>query len=253
MGGGCGLLPFCFIHLRLQQQHVDEGGCWDEHHDLRLVYDSFGKLTASTGSLVNPFQYSARESDTETGLYYYRARYYDPYGGRFFSEDPIRFASDNDFYIYVANNSVNRKDPFGRWQLTVAGGDGGGIVLTIGHNSGQWNAGTYFGIGASISASYDPTDSGCHSGGFHGGVRADAGIGSPTADNGSASGTISVDGNGDPDAADLNVSATAPGVGSIAWNPAKPHEAHGVLSMGLAVFAGLGATAYSSGCTCDKP
>jgi RHS repeat-associated protein len=27
---------------------------------------------------VNPFQYTARESDTETGLYYYRARYYDP-------------------------------------------------------------------------------------------------------------------------------------------------------------------------------
>ncbi len=41
------------------------------------TYDSFGKLTASTGSLVNPFQYTARESDTETGLYYYRARYYD--------------------------------------------------------------------------------------------------------------------------------------------------------------------------------
>jgi len=41
------------------------------------TYDSFGKLTASTGSLANPFQYTARESDSETGLYYYRARYYD--------------------------------------------------------------------------------------------------------------------------------------------------------------------------------
>jgi RHS repeat-associated protein len=41
------------------------------------TYDSFGKLTASTGSLVNPFRYTARESDTETGLYYYRAKYYD--------------------------------------------------------------------------------------------------------------------------------------------------------------------------------
>jgi uncharacterized protein RhaS with RHS repeats len=46
------------------------------------TFDSFGKLTASTGSLVNPFQYTARESDTETGLYYYRARYYDPSTGR---------------------------------------------------------------------------------------------------------------------------------------------------------------------------
>jgi hypothetical protein len=42
-----------------------------------LPQDSFGKLNASTGSLVNPLQYTARESDTETGLYYYRARYYD--------------------------------------------------------------------------------------------------------------------------------------------------------------------------------
>src|SRR5207253_408203 len=37
-------------------------------------FDSFGKTTP-TGSLVNPFQYTGRESDTETGLYYYRARY----------------------------------------------------------------------------------------------------------------------------------------------------------------------------------
>ena len=42
------------------------------------THDSFGKLTASAGSLVNAFRYTARESDTETGLYYYRARYYDP-------------------------------------------------------------------------------------------------------------------------------------------------------------------------------
>jgi hypothetical protein len=36
------------------------------------TYDSFGNLTNSTGSLVNPFRYTARESDSETGLYYYR-------------------------------------------------------------------------------------------------------------------------------------------------------------------------------------
>ena len=56
------------------------------------TFDSFGKQTASSGSLTNPFQYTARESDPETGLYYYRARYYDPSAGRFLSEDPIDFA-----------------------------------------------------------------------------------------------------------------------------------------------------------------
>ena len=36
------------------------------------TYDSFGKLAGSTGTLANPFQYTARDSDAETGLYYYR-------------------------------------------------------------------------------------------------------------------------------------------------------------------------------------
>jgi RHS repeat-associated protein len=77
------------------------------------TYDSFGKLTASTGALVNPFQYTARESDTETGLYYYRARYYDPSTGRFINEDPIRFEGGLDFYDYVQNNPPNLTDPSG--------------------------------------------------------------------------------------------------------------------------------------------
>jgi len=45
------------------------------------TYDSFGKLTASTGTLTNPFQYTGRESDSETAIDYYRARYYDPTAG----------------------------------------------------------------------------------------------------------------------------------------------------------------------------
>ncbi len=77
------------------------------------TYDSFGKLTASTGSLVNPFQYTARESDTETGLYYYRARYYDPTTGRFVSEDPVTFLGGHNFYDYVGNESVSFIDPSG--------------------------------------------------------------------------------------------------------------------------------------------
>jgi RHS repeat-associated protein len=77
------------------------------------TYDSFGKLTASTGSLVNPFRYTARESDTETGLYYYRARYYDQSSGRFTSEDPSRFTGGIDLYLYVGNNPSVLVDPFG--------------------------------------------------------------------------------------------------------------------------------------------
>jgi RHS repeat-associated protein len=76
-------------------------------------YDSFGKPTASTGTLTNPFQYTGREFDSETGIYYYRARYYDSSGGRFLSEDPLRFGIAPNFYAYVANDPVGYIDPSG--------------------------------------------------------------------------------------------------------------------------------------------
>lgn len=77
------------------------------------TYDSFGKLTASSGAITNPFQYSSREFDTETNLYYYRARYYDSPSGRFLSEDPVRFGAGVDFYPYVGNSPTNFGDPLG--------------------------------------------------------------------------------------------------------------------------------------------
>jgi RHS repeat-associated protein len=77
------------------------------------TFDSFGKQTASSGSLTNPFQFTGRESDTETGLYFYRARYYDPSAGRFITEDPVRLKGGLNFFTYVRNNPINRKDPHG--------------------------------------------------------------------------------------------------------------------------------------------
>jgi len=82
------------------------------------TYDSYGNLTASTGTLVNSFRYTARESDPETGLYYYRARYYDPNDGRFSNEDPIQFDGGNNFYAYVANDPIDWTDPLGLRHLT---------------------------------------------------------------------------------------------------------------------------------------
>lgn len=78
------------------------------------VYDSFGKLTASTGTVTNPFQYTGREFDAETGLYYYRARYYDPQAGRFIREDPLKGISRGvNFHAYVLNNPTKLTDPSG--------------------------------------------------------------------------------------------------------------------------------------------
>jgi len=78
------------------------------------TYDSFGQLTQVSGVLSQPFAYTAREYDAETGLYYYRARYYDPALGQFVSADPIGFAAgDLNIYTYVENDPFNWTDPSG--------------------------------------------------------------------------------------------------------------------------------------------
>jgi RHS repeat-associated protein len=94
------------------------------------LYDSFGNLTASTGTITNPYQYTGREFDSETGLYYYRARYYDPIVGRFLSEDPIGFDGEANFYPYVRNNPVIARDPTGLY-VSVPGADMSGIAITV--------------------------------------------------------------------------------------------------------------------------
>ncbi len=77
------------------------------------TYDSFGNVTATTGAVSNRFFFTAREDVAKAGLYYYRARYYDPGIGRFLSEDPDRFGAGIDFYPYVANNPASWQDPWG--------------------------------------------------------------------------------------------------------------------------------------------
>jgi RHS repeat-associated protein len=77
------------------------------------TYDSFGFMTASTGSATNWLRYTARQFDSDTALYYYRARYYDPTTGRFLSEDPIRFKGGVNFYSYVHGSPLDFTDPSG--------------------------------------------------------------------------------------------------------------------------------------------
>jgi len=77
------------------------------------TFDSFGNTTNSTGSLTNRFQYTGREFDSETNLYFYRSRYYDPKAGRFVSEDSIRFDGGINFYNYVQGNPTTYRDPSG--------------------------------------------------------------------------------------------------------------------------------------------
>lgn len=80
------------------------------------AYDAFGRMKTRQRAIGNPFGYTGRELDP-TGLYYYRARYYDPTLGRFLSNDLITARLDEPLqqnpYLYVRNNPLQFVDPFG--------------------------------------------------------------------------------------------------------------------------------------------
>jgi RHS repeat-associated protein len=113
-------------------------------------YDAFGNVVTASGSVINPFRFTGRELDSETSLYYYRARYYDPSSGRFISEDPIGFlGGDTNLYRYVWNSTSNLTDPSGRVGIgaIVGTGAGWGVPGTGGAGSASFQAGSFIGNG----------------------------------------------------------------------------------------------------------
>jgi RHS repeat-associated protein len=84
--------------------------------ELAFTYDSFGQILAPT-ALSDPFtrySFTGRERDTESNLYYFRNRYYDPRTGRFTSVDPLyEHGSGQKSYRYVLNSPINLDDPYG--------------------------------------------------------------------------------------------------------------------------------------------
>jgi RHS repeat-associated protein len=85
------------------------------------AYDAYGRPLVLLESVDNPYLFTGREYDPESGLYHYRARAYDPDTGRFLQQDPLGFAAgDLNLYRYVLNDPVNFTDPDGQvWQYAL--------------------------------------------------------------------------------------------------------------------------------------
>ncbi len=76
-------------------------------------YSPYGQTQSTGNTEGDSVQYTGRENDNN-GLYYYRARYYDPVLKRFLSEDPIGLAGGSlSFYAYVNGNPVSLTDALG--------------------------------------------------------------------------------------------------------------------------------------------
>ncbi len=106
---GAGNEHYLRDHLGSVRQVVDPRGEIVARGD----YDSFGRSLGTSGDLGR-YRFTGREHEAETGLYYHRARYYDPSMGQFLSEDPLGFgAGDLNTRRYVGNGPLDATDPTG--------------------------------------------------------------------------------------------------------------------------------------------
>ncbi|MFD1295779.1 RHS repeat-associated core domain-containing protein [Lysobacter gummosus] len=78
----------------------------------RYDYTAYGQDSQAVAGSSNPYLYTGREKDL-SGLYFYRARYYDPDVARFISEDSYGLAGGDNFYAYVGGNPMESNDPSG--------------------------------------------------------------------------------------------------------------------------------------------
>lgn len=156
------------------------GGAKDGQTVARYDYDAFGNRITNTapelGEEVNPFGFSTKFTDEETGLVYYGYRYYAPEGGRWLSRDPIGERGGINLYGMVGNDAVNRWDLLGLNPDTVAI---------------NWAATFYRGLGGEVKVTGEVSKCLCTNGGYQctlsGKVHLEAGIGFGGATNGALS------------------------------------------------------------------
>lgn len=97
----------------------------DKDRNVKAAYDysPYGVLIGSAGdpTFKQPYQYSTKRTDAETGIIYFGYRFYLPNEGRWLNRDPIEEMGGLNLYQYVGGDPVNYRDPYGLVVQVVAG------------------------------------------------------------------------------------------------------------------------------------
>ena len=79
----------------------------------RYDYTDYGCPSVTHSTIGNPWMFTGRQWDEESGLYFYRARYYDCESGRFLQRDPLGYVDGINSYTLGKANPINTFDPTG--------------------------------------------------------------------------------------------------------------------------------------------
>ena len=145
----------------------------------QFYYDEFGEYGFYSPQSVPeyPFGFAGGLYDSDTKLYHFGARDYDPQAAAWIQKDPILFAGgDTNLYGYAVNDPINIIDPTGLWGMQIGVGFGGmsataggsfsgGLAVTYNEKAGlqiggflssQWNGGLGLSAGRGVQLSFSP-------------------------------------------------------------------------------------------------
>lgn len=80
-----------------------------------VIYDA-NKNKVTQSSLKNPWQFSNKRFDIESGFIYFGRRYYDPQNGRWITADPAGMVDGTNLYAYLKHKPIGSWDLYGLFE-----------------------------------------------------------------------------------------------------------------------------------------